>query len=258
MERACLFVTVLLFVFNSHSSPSLAGENEALVPNASDVVDEEYRNFYSDIELLWFNLERPGDQVVEYDLAPRFILGYDETVGVRARYWLYDHHAFWRADAPPVRVDFDVVDLEATTHARFYSSDILLSGGARIAELRVFDPGFEAGAGRSTQGGLTFAAEGRTELATSLGIFYGARLSSVVGDWHGQFGDPLYVRSQYANYNSRTDVQELRAGVEFKKDHIVVRGAYELQSWESATLRRLMAPEGFSFQGVGFDVGWSY
>lgn len=70
----------------------------------------------------------------EYGVGHRFIIGGENAngVGVRMRYWMYNHgHNF----EPPVpgtaNIDMDVFDLEATLSETLCNTDLLLSGGIR-------------------------------------------------------------------------------------------------------------------------------
>jgi len=69
----------------------------------------------------------------DFELAPRFELGYelDSGLGVRTRYWYYDHDAV-SAAGNPIGVDTNQFDIEV--YQRFCvtcNTDIEISGGAR-------------------------------------------------------------------------------------------------------------------------------
>src|SRR5262245_19160361 len=187
--------------------------------------------FYGDVQFLWFDspiqsLYGVQDEGVFNEFAPRFILGYNDTVGARVRWWTYDRSTMlYDADSGgPLKMSlsFDVVDLEATTHLRYASSDFLFSGGARIAVVEQTQHwinqdigGFE----ETTMGGLTFAGEGRTNICASecwgISAVYGGRLSLLEADWNGDYWTfhsptwpPIHIQ------NERFIVPEVFAGVE--------------------------------------------
>src|SRR5829696_2681060 len=82
--------------------------------------------FFVDAQLLKFN----SDIRESYELSPRYVFGYDDVLGARVRYWGYDHNTQWQEGIATNtnRLDFDVIDLEATTHVRYEGSDFLFAG----------------------------------------------------------------------------------------------------------------------------------
>jgi hypothetical protein len=226
--------------------------------------------FFADLQMLWFDSEYNPERA----LAPRIVLGYDDVVGARVRYWGYDEAStlivpivgnspgFDRSH----RLDFDVIDLEALTHLRLNHSDFLFAGGARLAHidhnqynvmrLPNGDQVIESGNDEKTDAaGATFAGEGRTNLVSAVSAVYGGRLSVLQGDWQTgtSFREEL------------TTVTEAFAGAEVKFGRAFTRLTVEFQNWDGKARSGLYGfnnpgadGHDFTFTGYGFDVGWVF
>lgn len=229
--------------------------------------------FFADAQVLWFDSEYNSD----FELAPRFILGYDNDLGARVRYWTYDHDSF--LNVPIVgassgfdrtqRLAFDVIDLEGLTHIRWESSDVLVSGGARIAVIdhdvsqtnrnvignQIIEETYNATEG-ATFGGLTFAADGRTRIFSTISAVYGGRLSILQGDWSGRREAGLLPSANMKNETML--VPEVYAGIEATLGRYFTRFGIEFQEWNGrGRAGEAMATGGhdFGFTGYGFDLG---
>ncbi len=221
--------------------------------------------FYVDSQVLWFD-SRIND---DFELAPRYVFGYDDAVGARVRYWSYDHGTL--ETIPLVgsisqRLDLDVIDLEATTHLRHGGSDFVFSGGARIAHIDVnnyFDTSitpttrFE----KSTMGGVTLAGEGRTNIVGDeqwgTAFVYGGRLSLLQGDWEGDDSSTL-SDFELNVQNERFIVPEAFTGVEIRYGRAFTRLTVEMQDWQGSSSSNTLVFHKFGFTGYGVDVGWSF
>jgi major outer membrane protein len=73
----------------------------------------------------------------------RFVLGYDggSGMGVRMRYWLYNHgHDFTNPAFGSVGIDMDVLDVEFTLEEHLRNWDLLVSGGLRYGHAGLSNP----------------------------------------------------------------------------------------------------------------------
>ena len=214
--------------------------------------------FFVDTQVLWFDSEITGD----FELAPRFIAGYDNTVGMRVRYWTYDHAAeVHRNHLTHQRLDFDVIDLEATTHIRWEYTDFQFAGGARIAHIDhttyrpLSQPVPETDFEKTTMGGITAAGEGRTHLfrtdVCGAAFVYGGRLSMLQGDWEGNPG-----AASYNVQNDRFIVPEVFTGVEAHYGQVFARMTVEMQEWKGRDVG--LASRNYGFTGYGVNLGYSF
>lgn len=233
----------------------------AMLPSIAFGQSPPQPGFFSAVQMLWFDSEFNADA----ELAPRVVFGFDDVVGWRARYWSYDHAASmnhpivgnsWGFDRT-VRLDFDVIDLEAMTHVRHEHSDLLLSGGARIAHIDynffqlnrgLANGNYEENTWNSWQKndpcGVTFAAEGRTLVVTNFSAIYGGRVSALKNFF----------------------VPEGFAGVEVQLGRAFTRLSVEIQEWDQRTRTGINGAgqnnfgdgQNYGFTGYGFDLGWTY
>ncbi len=160
-----------------------------------------------------------------------------------------------------MRLQFDVVDLEATMHVRDTGWDFLVAAGARLAAIEA-DEAIVNGAPFHEQGdfgGVTLASEGRRSLIAgnnwSANAVCGGRLSMLKGAWSGPLV-PYNATDYYRDYNERYLVPEVFAGLEASYGHAFSRVTVEIQDWRGGTLG---APRhDYAFTGFGFDVGWTF
>lgn len=217
----------------------------ALLPAIARAQSPPQPGFFADMQALWFDSSIGGD----LDFAPRFVLGYDNDVGGRVRYWTYGQSNLAPGAEVRERLTLDAIDLEATTHLRYEAADFVLSGGARIGQLS-FSRDFLLFGTRDARSldfaGLTFAADGRTLLAGTetwrTSLVYGGRLSMLDGDWQGVANTP----------RDRLIVPEVSTGVEAAYGHAFTRLTVEMASWDSRDRAR------YNFTGWGFDLGVMY
>ncbi len=227
-----------------------------LLASAAFAQNPPLPGFYAETQFLWF------DSLIaaRNKIAPRYVIGYDDTLGARVRYWGYDHGSKYRdsipGSDPDYRLNFDVVDLEATTHFKFEGFDFLFAGGARIADIDWninFPPSPSSSYDHGELSGLTFAGEGRTDLFRSdvwgAALVYGGRLSLLTGDYEGFGGLP------FTTHNERFTVPEAFAGVEANYGRAFTRLRAEMQDWRGSGVNY---PHAYGFTGYGFDLGFSY
>jgi hypothetical protein len=230
--------------------------------------------WFVDTQFLWFNspikylssspLLRVYDRPGLAEVAPRFVVGYDDVVGARARWWSMDRTAsppdIGGTVYGPSRFQLDVVDLEATTHIRHNTSDFLFAGGARIAQININERAFEPWQTTFEKGnlaGLTAAAEGRTNIfgtdIWSANFVYGGRLSLLSADWHGQSFSATF--RQDIN-NDRYIVPEIFTGIEGCYRSAFTRLTVEMQDWRGSAEGQSW--HNYGFTGFGFDLGWRF
>jgi len=108
-------------------------------------------------------------------------------------------------------------------------------------------------------GGLTFAADGRTPIASVVSVVYGGRLSILQGDWSGHREGGALPSANLKN--EKMLVPEVYAGIESTFGRVFTRFGIEFQEWN----RRGRAGEemtsgghDFGFTGYGFDLGYMF
>jgi hypothetical protein len=122
----------------------------------------------------------------DYEATPRFWLGYVTAggLGIRARYWDFDHRGVSDPEGGGYRLDTSVLDLEATDTIALGSRwDLAVSAGWRHVEFEFLSgetPNIEAA--QNSGNGLTTALELRRALPRGLALFGGARWSWLYGD----------------------------------------------------------------------------
>lgn len=221
----------------------------ALLASTSAAQNSPQPGLYADIQMLWFDSpirdENLGSDVRDdsglTEFAPRFIIGYDDDLGARIRWWTFERNttllggSFTSTD---VRQTFDVVDLEATTHVRWAASDILLSGGARIAHIDRFEHylggNFDIEQ-KATLYGITLAGEGRTKIYAhdlwGAAFVYGGRFSVLEGDWGGSMSRSVFIMPPPFPQNERFIVPEVFTGLEGNYGRAFTRLTVEMQDW---------------------------
>ena len=75
----------------------------------------------------------------EYELSPRFIVGYENCHGDggRVRYWHHGHQHDNIAGPSGIRFEWDVFDAEFTKHFTHGRHDVILAAGVRLADTNV-------------------------------------------------------------------------------------------------------------------------
>jgi hypothetical protein len=218
--------------------------------------------YYAEVQAMWMRAHlmegAVGKLSEQYELAPRFIGGYEGAngVGARIRWWHYGHQTPVISTGEGIRFQFDVIDLEGTS--RFHllkSTDLVVSGGFRWTTAEIT---FDGDTDDNGMLGLTFAADLRTLICGGCqrqwaGIC-GARLSTLGGNWEGDGG---FVPE------SRDDnlvVQELYAGVEYScrtrgGQDLFARLVWEMQNWHSDAIAQNSGADSIGFVGPGIHVG---
>jgi hypothetical protein len=196
----------------------------------------------------------------KYELSPRVIVGFDGTGSVdgRARYWHYGRDATVLNDDGPIRIEFDVLDIEVARTVDLRKSAILLSTGFRMASIDLEDEeGDQAGCDLL---GMTLAADFQTLLCQAeRGEFVGvcgARWSILGGDW-GRDSD-----SDLIGFGAQDDnvvVEELYAGVAYATRYqnvgLHAQLHFEMQNWHSDVLSQLAGADSIGFIGPGIEIG---
>lgn len=223
----------------------------------------QHSQFYAEVE---FNFLRAhimenfaGKLSEKYELSPRVILGFDgvSPVDGRARYWHYGR------DTPllgggGIRLELDVLDLEATRGFVAGKSEILVAAGFRAARVGLTDDdGDEAG---SDLLGITFATDLETPVCCfQEGQFFGlcgGRVSLLGGDW-GQNGSSDFIPNQIQDDN--VVVQELYAGFGYgccyRDMDLYSRLTFEVQNWHSDVLSQFAGGDSLGFLGPGIEFG---
>jgi hypothetical protein len=219
---------------------------------------------YGDVEFNFFRAHITendlGKLSEKYELSPRFILGFHELgpVSLRARYWIYGRNTPLLGGGGSIRLDLDVLDVEATQRIELRHAELVVAAGARLARIELSDlNGDEAAADIR---GLTFATDGRTALVSHGGGIingiYGGRVSILGGNW-GRDADHDIIDQPYRDDNVL--VQELYGGFEYACCHNGVnwhaRAAFEMQNWRSDVLSDRVDFGTISFIGPGIRVG---
>jgi hypothetical protein len=243
------------FHFSSNCGPSFGGEFGHYAHHQS----QEMCHWFADVELNFLrthlNSGVVGKLSEKYEFSPRLILGFRKAdmLDARVRFWHYGRDIEALGNGP-IRVEFDVVDLEATHEFTGRRSEVLLSAGLRVAGIDITDND-EDRAGADLLG-MTFAAEGRTRLCSFrdglVSWVYGGRLSILGGDWGADAGhDFLPGLTQDDNLV----VHELLTGIYYAVGHrdfdFHARLGFEMQNWHSDAL----SPDSIGLIGPGFQFG---
>lgn len=204
----------------------------------------------------------------DYYASGRFYAGIESAsgIGARIRYWQLDNGA--SAQATSADVEVEAIDFEATVAAYAGCTELLFFGGARygnidtrlglglediplIGELADFRHGSEGV-------GPTVGMSVRREFGCrGLALVGGLRGAWLYGQTHaGIEGDVLLEADQ-----TMTQVWEAQLGVEYTRNmgayNLVVRAAWEAQSWEIAPIGTLLSQD-IGFQGLVLSLGASY
>jgi hypothetical protein len=219
--------------------------------------------FYAEVELNFLRahiMENFAGKLSEkYELSPRVILGFDgvSPVDGRARYWHYGRDTSLLGGGG-IRLELDVLDLEATRGFVAGKAEILVAAGFRAAKIDLTDDdGDEAG---SDLLGSTLATDLETPVCCyQEGQFFGvcgARVSLLGGDW-GQNGSSDFIPNQLQDDN--VVVQELYAGFGYgccyRDMDLYSRLTFEVQNWHSDVLSQFAGGDSLGFLGPGIEFG---
>lgn len=195
-----------------------------------------------------------------YEFSPRFIFEVRNfaNLDVRARYWHYGRDTKSITNNADIRLELDVLDIEAVHRFEVKRSELAVSAGIRLANFRLEDLTDQKSA--TNQIGLTMAADGLTPLNSFSGGYcgwvYGGRFSLLGGNWGGDDG------SAFVNHRVSDDnmlVTELYAGMEVARRcgiaNVRARALFEVQSWKSDVLATNAGIESVGFLGPGLQIG---
>lgn len=233
-------------------------------PTGANEMPPDRAHFSADVEL---SLLRPqiaesaaGKLSEDYQFSPRVILGLRGAGNFdgRVRYWHYNRNSDVLGTDDEIRIKFDVLDIEAVHRFAARKSELMLSGGLRLAGLRLTD--VESAKCSTDLIGLTLAGDGMTPLGAfsggHFGLIYGGRLSILAGDWGGN-DTSLFVNRQVRNDNVL--VNELYGGVElarrFRALDVHLRLLFEMQNWQSDVLAQNAGIESIGLLGPGLQIG---
>jgi hypothetical protein len=225
--------------------------------------DPQRAHFSADVEFLFLRphiTEGSVGQLSEtYQFSPRFILEARNggNLDVRARYWHYGRDIDVLA-GDDIRLEFDVLDLEAVHRIEGRRSELALAAGVRFAHLQLTDTLDERCA--SDMLGLTAAADGLVQLACFKGGYcgwvYGGRFSLLGGDWDGD-DNGLFINREVRDDN--VVVSELYTGIEVARccGNVNVGGRllFEIQDWRSDALASVAGIESIGFLGPALQIG---
>jgi hypothetical protein len=166
------------------ASYSMGGEKNAYGMGVESVCDCQSPQWYFGYELTalrpYVSSAGTGGNDDDYGVGHRLSLGYEGAggLGVRARYWLYNHGV--QAAFVQLHVDMDVLDLEVTLHERMRKWDLLASGGFRYGRASIGPAG-----GRYTYEGTggTIALEAMRAIGQSnLYLVGNVRTAALLGE----------------------------------------------------------------------------
>lgn len=183
----------------------------------------------------------------DHETALRYVLGYkgESGLGLRARYWSFDHVANFVAPYAPGHLGINVqsADTEIVSAQNVQGTQFEFAAGVRYGKLEYFNDGVTLfGAGGVTFEGVgpTIAIDIRRDVAdTGLTLFGNLRGAALVGDIAnnslllnipaGKINDELMtVLENQLGVAWRTDV--------FQGSTLVLQAAWETQHWQNNTL----------------------
>lgn len=176
------------------------------------------------------NLLFHPDLAVNFNPTMRYWIGWQsaEGLGVRVRYWQFDHQAQNGPDA--ITLEFRTLDAEVTQIVDFLRWDLLISGGMRYAEsdlnnTLLEDPGFDGV-------GLTFGLQAARDLNQT-----GSLRLAASGRWSSVFGNTKKLGSTPVN-DDLMNIVELTFGPQYRR--LLGNGAFltigcglEAQYWSN-------------------------
>lgn len=197
----------------------------------------------------------------DYQTGMRYILGYrnDSGVGVRGRFWQYDHSFVYLPPFEPAvfGIRMDVADTEITLDQRLRHWDMQVSGGLRYGRLE-YSNGTPTlfGVGTATFEGVgpTFALNGRREISNSGFSFFGnVRGSVLIGDIRNSALLPFMPAVRLED--EIMTVAENQLGVAWTHDvnqfvQLDIKTAWETQYWMNSSLSD-------DVYGIGSNLGFT-
>jgi hypothetical protein len=197
----------------------------------------------------------------KYEFSPRFIWGYESPAGPggRARYWTYGRTTpNLDAGEDPLRFEFEVLDVEATTRFRTDRSELTVAGGIRWADIEIADTDTAVG---TNLPGITLAADGRSVICRGCTWHWagvcGARWSIMGGDWEGD--DAALIEP---TRDDNIVVQEIYGGFEVlrccRSCEFYARAVFEVQNWRSDALGDRRGVDSIGMVGPGIHAGVNF
>ncbi|MFO1002953.1 MAG: Lpg1974 family pore-forming outer membrane protein [Planctomycetaceae bacterium] len=197
----------------------------------------------------------------EYQTGMRYILGYrnDSGVGVRGRFWQYDHNFVYLPPFEPAvfGIRMDVADTEITLDQRLRHWDTQVSGGIRYGRLQYSNSTptlFGVGSATFEGVGPTFAVNGHRRIGNSGFSFFGnVRGSVLIGDIRNSALLPFMPAVTLED--EVMTVAENQLGVTWTHDlnqfvQLDVKTAWETQYWMNSTLSD-------DVYGIGSNLGFT-
>jgi hypothetical protein len=248
--------------FGGYQNAYGSGQQAGCGPSGN-AADSQRAHFSGDVEFMFLrpriNEEAVGKLSETYQFSPRFVLEARNggNLDGRVRYWHYGRDTE-TLDGDEIRLEFDVLDIEAVHRLEGRRSQVALAAGIRLAHLQLTDDSDEKSG--SDLIGLTMAADGLTQLACFSGGYcgwvYGGRFSILGGDWGGD-DNSVFIDHQIRDDNVL--VSELYAGMEVARRcrnvNVGGRVVFELQNWRSDALSDDAEIESIGFLGPALQIG---
>ena len=228
---------------------------------------------FGDIEITFLQPHISGSQAAfglgavgrlidgDYQTGMRYILGYrnDSGVGVRGRFWQYDHSFVYLPPFEPAvfGIRMDVADTEITLDQRLRHWDMQVSGGIRYGRLEYSNETptlFGVGTATFEGVGPTFSLNGRRAISnTGFSFFGNVRGSVLVGDIRNSALLPFMPAVRLED--EIMTVAENQLGVAWTHDvnqfvQLDIKTAWETQYWMNSSLSD-------DVYGIGSNLGFT-
>lgn len=197
----------------------------------------------------------------DFQTGMRYILGYrnDSGVGVRGRFWQYDHSFTYLPPFEPAvfGIRMDVADTEITLDQRLRHWDMQVSAGLRYGRLEYSNETptlFGVGTATFEGVGPTFALHGRRAISnTGFSFFGNARGAVLIGDIRNSALLPFMPAVRLED--EIMTVAENQLGVAWTHDlnkfvQLDVKTAWETQYWMNSSLSD-------DVYGIGSNLGFT-
>ena len=197
----------------------------------------------------------------DYQTGMRYVLGYrnDSGVGVRGRFWQYDHSFVYLPPFEPAVFGnrMDVADTEITLDQRLRHWDMQVSAGLRYGRLEYSNETptlFGVGTATFEGVGPTFALNGRRAIGNSGFSFFGnVRGAILIGDIRNSALLPFMPAVRLED--EIMTVAENQLGVAWTHDlnkfvQLDVKTAWETQYWMNSSLSD-------DVYGIGSNLGFT-
>jgi hypothetical protein len=221
-------------------------------------------SYYAQVDLMLLRTHMNEDVIgklsEKYEFTPRFILGWEneDGVGARLRYFTYGRGTQSLNSPEEIHFDFSYVDAEATGRFKSGRSELVASGGFRLASV---DTEFDDEEVDLDAPGITMAADLRTmvcgDCRRQWAVVAGARWSVLGGDWEGDddgFVEPIR--------DDNLVVQEMYFGTEYSCHYcnsvLWARLLFEIQNWRSDVMGESAGVDSVSLVGPGFQFGGAF